>query len=89
MAAHPDLSLPVVLTCAGIEAEIGTIAIPMTITTGDTTREPDGRLVLPVAMEADMSAFRTGLAALLREAADIIENGPANEMAVVRQGGVG
>lgn len=70
MAITQGMTMPVTLICGQITAGLGEVTLPVQVTSAAS----DG-VVLPVAIEADMPAFRTNLAALLREAADTIERG--------------
>lgn len=71
MKASP-LSVPVLLGIGGTEINLGTLDLPMTVTTGEATQDPRGGMAVPAAIEVDMSGFHAGLAAVLREAADRI-----------------
>jgi hypothetical protein len=70
------LSVPVLLVFAGTEVDLGTVEIPTTLTIGQIAGVDP---VLPITVKADMIAFRAGLVAMLREAADRIEQSVSAE----------
>ena len=70
-----ELTLDVYLRCGDrVEAAIGEVTVPMIVTAGRAEGD-----VLPFSIAADMPAFRRNLAALLREAADTIEQYEAGD----------